>query len=792
MGWQLKALRVVLLAGWPLYTAADHKLPVEEMASLQTEVLPEASREVAPQALADSLRRGIEAANRRSSAAWQGISRRSDWETFAAHRLERLRASLGEFPPPPGRLPVHTTRILAGEGYQIENLVFESRPGLWVTANLYLPDPVPDRMPGILLCHSHHNPKEQGELQDMGMTWARRGCLVLVMDQLGHGERRQHPFRTEADYPDPFPVNRQDYYFRYNTGIQLHVIGDSLMGWMVWDLSRGVDLLLSRRGIDPDKIIVMGSVAGGGDPAAVTAALDPRIAAAVPFNFGGPQPEDPYPLKDNPEESFNFSGSGSWESTRNLRRSCRDGFLPWVIVGAVAPRRLIYAHEFSWDQLHDPVWMRLQRIYGDFYGQTDRLDYTHGFGVLKDRPPQASHCNNIGPIHRQRIHQALRRWFGISENPPEYSNRRSREELTAMTEEVARHLNPKPLHEIASALARQRLARVRATLAELSPTRQEEQLRRMWEDRLGEVLPDAAPAVLMAKPEERQAGLLRVERVLLEVEPHLTVPLLLLRYGASGERRPVVIAVAQAGKARFLKERSQAVAALLEGGAMVCLPDLRGTGEMARGNSRGRTGSDTALSSSELMLGGTLLGARLRDLRSVVRYLNSRSDVARRRLAVWGESLVPPASDSTAAVPLGLAEEPVSSEPGGPLLALFLALYEKNGQAVYARGGLISFDSLLASPFLSVPHDVVIPGALTAGDLSDIAAALAPRSLALTGMVDGQNRPIRQNDLDSTYQSAQRAYRNASAADRLMLAARVDHSFSEARWLLAALGHAGR
>ena len=106
-------------------------------------------------------------------------------------------------------------------------------------------------MPGILLCHSHHNPKTQGELQDMGMTWARQGYLVLVMDQLGHGKRRQHPFRSPADYAGPFEVNRQDYHFGYNVGIQLQLIGGSLMGWMVWDLRRGVDLLLARHGIDP-------------------------------------------------------------------------------------------------------------------------------------------------------------------------------------------------------------------------------------------------------------------------------------------------------------------------------------------------------------------------------------------------------------------------------------------------------------------------------------------------------------------------------------------------------------
>src|SRR3954466_6208620 len=105
-------------------------------------------------------------------------------------------------------------------------------------------------MPGILISHSHHTSKTQGELQDMGMTWARSGCLVLVMDHLGHGERRQDPFRTEAAYPPPFRVRRQGYYFPHAPRAQLHLAGESLMGWMVRDLMRGLDLLLSRPGID--------------------------------------------------------------------------------------------------------------------------------------------------------------------------------------------------------------------------------------------------------------------------------------------------------------------------------------------------------------------------------------------------------------------------------------------------------------------------------------------------------------------------------------------------------------
>src|SRR5262249_41291290 len=163
--------------------------------------------------------------------AWRALKGRADWERYRDVRLQALRRSLGTFPSPPKDLKVRVRRTLEGEGYRIDNLTFESRPGLLVTANLYRPARPGKSMPGILLVHGHHNPKTQAELQDMGVMWARAGCCVLVMDQLGHGERRQHPFRTNEDYPKPYRPGRQDYFFRYNLAVGLQTIGDALLAW---------------------------------------------------------------------------------------------------------------------------------------------------------------------------------------------------------------------------------------------------------------------------------------------------------------------------------------------------------------------------------------------------------------------------------------------------------------------------------------------------------------------------------------------------------------------------------
>src|SRR5262249_41463106 len=169
---------------------------------------------------------------------------RADWERFRDPRLQALAASFGAFP---SRTPLQTrvTKEYPGAGYRRQDLVYQSRPGLWVTANLYLPDSRPAAMPGIVIIHSHHRPRTQAELQDMGILWARAGCAVLIMDQIGHGERLQN-----------YPWNREAYHSRYVMGMQFYVAGESLIQWMVWDVMRGIDLLLERKDVDRRRIIL--------------------------------------------------------------------------------------------------------------------------------------------------------------------------------------------------------------------------------------------------------------------------------------------------------------------------------------------------------------------------------------------------------------------------------------------------------------------------------------------------------------------------------------------------------
>ncbi|HUE73042.1 MAG TPA: hypothetical protein VMP01_19310, partial [Pirellulaceae bacterium] len=764
-------------------TAQDAKGPplAEALAKLDPYVTSGDQRQELRQMLGKHLRGRIEEANRKSSEAWKRIKTKEQWEAFVENHRRVVRRD--------HYLSADVTGRVEGDGYRIENLLYPSRTGLWISANLYLPVQPRESMPGILISHSHHNPKEQGELQDMGMTWARAGCAVLVPDHLGHGERREHPFKSAADYDGQFAVSRQDYNFRYDLGMQLHLAGESLMEQFVADLQRGVSVLLNQKGVDANRILLLGAVAGGGDPAGYAAATDKRISCVVPFNFGGPQPETRYPLPEDAETWFNYAGGGSWESTRNVSGSAARGALPWVIVVGVAPRKLIHAHEFSWDRERDPVWKRYEKIWG-FYDAPNNLAFAHGGGTIRVNNAEATHCNNIGAAHRKLIHEAFRKWFDIDVTPEkEYSQRREASELRCFTDEwrkkqeaveavepVARAFR-RPLHEALAEHARFRasgqesLERFAELLrGDLDPQTRAALRWEQWSDQLFESNDRRGPPSAATLSRDTVSGHVALRRCLVEPERGVQLPtLLLLPAGKDTDTHAVVVAIAFGGKAAFLKQRSSDIAKLLDAGIAVCLTDLRGCGETG-GTDRGQQSETTGHSSTELMLGGTMLGKRVQDLRAVVEWLRGHFRVDPNRIALWGDSFTEPlAADATFKYPRRIDNRPPESDPLGSLVVLLTALAEDDIRAVYAHGGIVSYQSVLESPFVQLPHDCVVPGVFETGDLPELVAALAPRPVRLEGLVDGVNRTVTEDRLKVTYARAVERYDDENAGASLSI-----------------------
>ena len=252
---------------------------------------------------------------------------------------------------------------------------------------------------------------------------------------------------------------------------------------------------------------------------------------------------------------------------------------------------------------------------------------------------------------------------------------------------------------------------------------------------------------------------------MLTAESGIRIPCVLLKPEKIDRHKPMILAICSQGKNRLLKERAGEIAALVEGGATVCLIDPRGLGESKLGDGHTRRSSATSHSSTGLMLGSPLLGEQLRDVRLALTWLRRRSDGGFRPLVVWGESLVPP---NPADAPFHTPRDdddalPAVSEPQAPLLALLAGLFEDDLDAIYTVGGLVSWRSLLASHLVLTAHDVIVPGVLSAGDLSDVVVVQQPSTrMRMESLVDGWNRlatkealqPLRHSTLKGTFQAS--------------------------------------
>ena len=187
---------------------------------------------------------------------------------------------IGGLPDTKTPLNARVTGTIPMDGYRIDKLVFESLPGLHVTALVYVPEGGAGKRPAVLLACGHSPVgKAHPGYQEIAVRLARRGYVVLCWDPVGQGERSQFWDKARGRS-------------RYNLVCGEHAVlgnfatiaGTSLVRYMVWDGIRAVDYLLTRDDVDPGHLAITGT-SGGGFQSTWIAALDPRIAAVLPSCF---------------------------------------------------------------------------------------------------------------------------------------------------------------------------------------------------------------------------------------------------------------------------------------------------------------------------------------------------------------------------------------------------------------------------------------------------------------------------------------------------------------------------
>jgi len=207
--------------------------------------------------------------------AWEGMRTEKDLLTAQREVEQHLLSMLGGFPRE--RTPLHPriTGNIQMDGFRIEKLIFESLPGVYVSALVYVPEDENKKHPAILVPAGH---AANGKIhyQALCQRLVQRGYFVISWDPVGQGERSQFwDAKTGKS--------------RYNLICAEHAVlgnlaylaGTNLARWEIWDGIRAVDYLLTRPEVDPERINITGT-SGGGFQAAHIAALDRRIKVVVP------------------------------------------------------------------------------------------------------------------------------------------------------------------------------------------------------------------------------------------------------------------------------------------------------------------------------------------------------------------------------------------------------------------------------------------------------------------------------------------------------------------------------
>ncbi len=604
----------------------------------------------------------------------------------------------------PERTPLQTKTVGSFErsGYRVEKLVYESRPGVPVPANLYLPSSAKPPYPGVLFQMGHSlNGKAAEPYQKCCQGLARLGYVVLAFDPMGQGERTY--------YPQPGgTLTRLDSADTEHTlpGRQMLLVGDTATRFQVWDAVRSLDVLAGHPMVDPKRLASTGQ-SGGATLTMLLMAVDERLAAAA--------------VSCGNTENFacaHFNPPGSTDDAeQDLIGSGAAAFDRWDLLYPMAPKPLlVLASARDYFGTYSPRYLssgreefdKLRKVYA-VLGAGDRLAW--------DETP-APHA--LAYFLRTRIYTWFERWLHdrvVTDVPePEVAPEKDETLWVGRTGNVIRDFGSKtPL-----ALAREEVhlpdgKPARAAIARLIGTA---------------VVPDAKANVIARVPSEA------CEIIAIDVAtaPRVYAPAWLFAPRKPDPSKAGLLMVEPGGRSRHWGEGGLCHQ-LASKGLAVCAADLRGIGdaapEVSRGNMHYALGhaDEEAYAWASLILGKPMIGQRVTDLVAMVRALKSLDAMRGRRIVI--------AASGSMAVP-----------------ALFAAALEPGIDSLYLAGGLVSFQSLLDVEEYKQTTANFIPGVLNVCDLPSVAALVAPRRVVLAGAVDGAGGTMPVARVQQLYSSA--------------------------------------
>ena len=317
------------------------------------------------------LKMTFRAQNRKQAEAWQKQLR------------GKLTELVGGFPAKRGALNAQTLEVREFPEYRREKFIFESRPGLAVLGYLLTPSKVkppyrtmvcvPGHGRGVddivgIDDHGLDRTNKDGYQHDLAIQVAEHGLAAVAIEPMAFGCRRDPKAAKQGlGHSACQPV----------AGAAL-LLGQTMIGWRVYDVMRTIDWIETRKELDAAHVGCMG-ISGGGTCTTFSAALEPRIRAAMISGY----------LNRFRDSVFSLS-------------HCIDNYVPGIlnwaemydVAGLIAPRPL-FAEAGEKDDIF-PIeasrasFARVGKVYemldaaGSF--QYETFDGEHSFHGVKGLP----------------------------------------------------------------------------------------------------------------------------------------------------------------------------------------------------------------------------------------------------------------------------------------------------------------------------------------------------------------------------------------------------------------------
>lgn len=682
-------------------TTAGHLAAIPVISALNSNSILAAEEEPSlnrfPRMMQEFFVRQVRQAENRNRRQLRELKTKQDAEQYVQSARQRCRTSFG---PNPDRTPLNArvTGTVKRDGYVIDNVIFESRPGFPVTANLYLPLSSDGPVPAVVgTCGHSTNGKAAGAYQSYAQGLARLGIACLVYDPIGQGERIQY---ADKNLKSTVGVGVLEH---LHAGNQQFLVDEFFGNWRAWDGIRALDYLQTRPEIDPKRIGVTGN-SGGGTMTTWLCGLDDRWAMAAPSCFvttfrRNLENELPQDTEQCPPNVFPLGLDHS------------------DFLAAMAPKPvIILAKEQDFFDVRgaEETYKRLRRLYkllgaednvGLFIGPTG-----HGYSQ-ENREAMYSwfrRSTGLGEINTQGSFDGLMRTNGALEFTPEPEINLEKDETLWCTPEgqVAKIEGTRTVfdftsdksHELAAARKGLRGEPLQKALADVlkvkeSDGREPDYRNFRYLDARGYPTKYA-----MAYTVETEPGINAIVYRLTDQPWHSRPP-------RSGPR--AILYVSHQSSDAELRDETlipDLVAAEPESAFFTC--DVRGIGESLPGTSQPNSfhspyGSDFFYAIHSLMLGRPYIGQKTHDVLRVLAWLES----------------------------IGHTDVHLAGLGWGALPATFAAVLSPNVKQVTLKNALTSYSEIAESEHYDWPLATLLPGALQQFDLPDCYAELKSKAI---------------------------------------------------------------